>query len=158
MIMKSRLCSLGALFLGISVFGQQHQHEPLLCGTPDISFEKFQEPILFVQSMKASGKTLNATTSGTRYVPVKMHLLGNDDGTKRANDDAINNMLATLNKTFKANNIEFYFAGTSFNKYNNTKVNNREEDEKTFHETNGVKDAINLYVSANLGRIGGYHL
>lgn len=160
MTIKSTLYSLGAIFFSINAYGQQHQHDALLCGTPEISLEQFKEPIAYANQLKASQKNNEKDNSEIRYVPVKVHLLGNDDGTRHANENSVNNMLAILNKSFKANKIEFYFAGTSFNKYNDTKNNTKADksgkEEQKFHNTNGAKDAINLYISSSLNGVGGY--
>lgn len=161
---KITLWSIGALFFSATVMAQSddiHQHSPLVCGTPDISYEEFNAPIEIAAKIKKSRKAENSTTSEIKYIPIKMHLLGNDDGTGYIDENTVNDMLAELNKIFRANqNMEFFFSGTSFNKYadtrNNTKADNTGKEEQEFHNKNGANDAINVYVPQGVGGAGGY--
>lgn len=165
---KKTFLSIGALFFGALAFAQQHGeeghiHSPLTCGTPDISYEEMEKTNAMVARIKALRKVQNAPeANGIIYIPVKMHLFGNDDNTDFADETEVNDMLAELNKIYRKNQkIEFFFAGTSFNKYANSSMNNRGNgslgsEEVEFNKTNGASDAINFYVARSLRGTGGY--
>ena len=92
------------------------------------------------------------------YIAIKMHLIGEDDGWGHANENDVNDMLADLNKNFKDNNIQFYFAGTTLAKYNDSKNNNNNDNtgklDADFHDKYGVNNAINFYVLKHIRGVG----
>lgn len=148
------LLNIIAIFFSIFLYSQQDSGH-LHCGYQEISYKEFQKTIKEAENLKAEisvPKFRNATNE-ISYIPIKVHLLGKDDGTGYADENAINNMLALLNKSYKKHlNIEFYFAGTAFKKYQNSKIYNStsDNDDMTFHHKNGVYDAINLYVQSSV--------
>lgn len=164
MQLKSTFLGAGALFFSALSFAQhteEHIHSPLTCGTPDVSYEEFQAPIAVAAKIRATNK-LAAANASTIYIPIKMHLFGEDDNTGFADENAVNDMIAELSRIYGKNqNIEFFFAGTSFNKYANSAMNNRgtgtsSEEERQFNLTNGATNAINLYVARSVRGTGGY--
>lgn len=164
---KTTILSAGALFFSAFAIAQHHGEEghihTLACGVPDISYEEIQATNAMVAQIKAEKKVLNSTSSdGITYIPVKMHLFGNDDNTDFTDETQVNDMLAELNKIYRKNQkFEFFFAGTSFNKYANSTMNNRgngttSAQEIEFNKNNGATDAINFYVARSLRGTGGY--
>lgn len=101
--------------------------------------------------------------AGITYVPIAMHLFGDDNGTNFADNNQINDALSELNFNFLPNNIQFFFSGVSFNHYPDSYFNDSAqtaEEENAFHTANGATNAINIYMSdyldLNGNAVGGY--
>lgn len=154
--------TISALFFGLSLNAQntdihtETEHN-FSCGAPSVSLAEFQKSnsILSKFRLKDYSKMPSLT-----YIAIKMHLIGEDDGLGHANENDVNDMLADLNKNFKDNNIQFYFAGTTLAKYNDSKNNNNNDNtgklDADFHDKYGVNNAINFYVLKHIRGVGGF--
>lgn len=133
------------------------------CGVPNVS--EISDEVLrmkTIQQLKAIPNLINSNEDAITYVPVKAHLLGEDDGTGYLDSGTINKALARLNNEFHEINIQFYFSGTDFNRYPNSALNDGDPtfaDNANFANINGHNNAINVYFAkvllVNGGSVGG---
>ena len=119
-----------------------------------------QESILKLKKKKANLRTVPANTV---YLPIKVHRIAQNDGTGFISDVDLNIMLANLNKAYLPVNIQFYFSGTNFSTYSNNRLYDGApsmNEYDTFHSTNGVKNAVNVYIPkdvySNGNLVGGF--
>lgn len=127
------------------------------CGTSSEPYAVELQRRETLLQIKSSADYLPRTAGGITYVPIKMNLFGQNDGTQYADPDAINAALAELNKQFAPANIEFYFSGTAFSYFPNTAFNNSFEsigEFQDFHLANGATNAINVYVKSIVFLLG----
>lgn len=109
-----------------------------------------QESILRIKKKKSNFRTIPINTV---YLPIKVHRIAKNDGTDFISDVNLNIMLANLNKTYLPINIQFYFSGTTFSTYSNDRLYDgvpSMNEYETFHVANGVKNAVNLYISKDV--------
>lgn len=133
------------------------------CGTPnptaedEIFFNKFK----LIQK-KASNKTARIQSNAITYLPVKVHIIRNDDGSGGVSIASINDRFAALNRDFLPLGIQFYFCGVGGADGSNTQdfphyINNTTYN-TTIDALNGntyigivstynVNNAINVYLS-----------
>lgn len=119
------------------------------CGVRTYTHENEMERRAVLKNIKADSTGLSNREGVINYVPIKPHLLGNDDNTGYADEGALNYMLAKLNYACRDSNIQFYFSGSSFSKYPNSGMNNGLPGNSTsvFHAQNGVNNAVNCYLA-----------
>ncbi|MCF6133101.1 zinc-dependent metalloprotease [Flavobacterium wongokense] len=119
----------------------------LECGVSsvsDINDELLRRQTL--EQLKAAPNQVNG--NGITYVPIKAHLIGEDDGSGYLDSGSINKALARLNNEFYEINVQFYFSGTDFNRYPNSDLNDGDTtftDNANFSNSNGHNNAINVY-------------
>jgi len=142
--MKKTVFLIILFIIHYSMFGQIWS-----CGNEDEDKKVEIERRLQIQKIKNAHPF--SKSAGINYIAIKMHLFGLDNGTGYLDANSINDALAELNRQFKPINVEFYFSGTDFNYYPNTLFNNANQtsiEDAAFHTTNGVNNAMNLYVSS----------
>lgn len=134
------------LFAGLLIsFGVQAQ---LKCGNPNEDRHFENERNARLSQLTATQRQVNNTPVG---IPVKMHLFTNNDGTTALSQAELNDALAELNRVYQPSGMVFYFAGTTFNSYANSNMNQAllsSQQETNFHSANGVSNAINVYVAS----------
>jgi len=137
----------------------QHQHG--VCGVT------YQQGLVIKERMLNNRKvTPNfvRTRGATSYVPVKIHLVGKDDGTGRAKMDRVLDMLCTLNEGWESADIQFYIKG-EVNYIDNTFLfvhegfsdNPPSSYSAVWDEADSYKvnNAINIFVTSNVGGSNG---
>lgn len=139
MIYIQRLSILVFLCLIASVSPAQSVHS--WCGTIGSETEKIKTRLLANQSM---ARQLVQSRS-TYYVPIKFHLVGQDDGSGRVNYRNLLDQICVLNEDFASAGIQFYIKD-SLNLVNDTQIN-----EDHYHNNNrmGPKrdtGAINVWI------------
>ena len=102
----------------------------------------------------------------TIYVPIKFHLVAEDNGEGRAQEADILTELCLLNEEFADQEIQFYLKG-DFNYINNSTLNNEHyKDGNRIFNRNDDPNAMNVFLvgNANLsereegdGEAGGYY-
>lgn len=156
--MKKVLLLLGlmmALFAAPSY--AQHQHG--VCGVTHEQGLVIKERML--NNRKVTPNFVR-TRGATSYVPVKIHLVGKDDGTGFASVDRVLDMLCVLNEGWETADIQFYLKGdinyiehTAI--YSHTGFNNTNGNVAIWNDANPYKvnDAINVFVTNNVGGSNG---
>jgi len=130
---------LAACFLALPLSAQN-----LPCGVPDQSIDSEMQRRAQLAHTQRIGQTPTIS-----YIPIKMHLFGQNDDTGYASHAEINDALAQLNRYFADANIQFYFSG-SFNHYPNSLFDDSQQTAQQnddFHLSNAATDAINVYMS-----------
>lgn len=123
------------------------------CATGHDSYEVELQRQNLLQQIKAADTYQKRSSNQITYVPIKMSLFGQDDGTGYASADSVNNMLAELNLQYMPANIQFFFSGTSFAYFPSTIFNNSYEslgDMLDFQVANGATNAINVYIKYSI--------
>ena len=147
-----------SLLLMFTFFAATAQELP--CGVGDGTYE---DELVRQQAIAVLKSQYSLPLPTLTYVAVKMHLFGATTAPSYLPAAFINNALAKLNKEFGDFNLEFYFAGTSFNYYPDSYFNSGQQtdiENQNFHNTYGVNNAINVYIQAtvlnNGNSVGGY--
>lgn len=144
---------------GIGLFSMVASAQ-LKCGSADLKVEEEMQRREKLTELRAH---LRQQPSAVTYIPVKMHLFSNADGSEVLTPTELNDGLAELNRQFQPMEIVFYFAGTTLNTYANTNFNQglqTSNQEIVHHNTNGVNNAMNVYVAnvvmSNGDPVGGW--
>ncbi|HEX9980846.1 MAG TPA: zinc-dependent metalloprotease [Flavobacterium sp.] len=101
-----------------------------------------------LQQLKAMPDLMERSQDEIAYIPVKVHLIGEDNNTGYLDTRSVNKALARLNQEFLEINIQFYFSGTDFSRYPNSALNDGDNlfaDTINFTNSNGHNNAINIY-------------
>ncbi len=132
-----------------------------LCGNADVSMESEVLRRETVQHLKSRISMPDAVS--IKYVAIKLHLIGPDDGSVYADKDQINQFLANLNRQFQLAGIVYYFSGVDFNYIPNSQIaysNHTASELSTFKNIHKVDNAINFFVPGaiyiNGTPVGGY--
>lgn len=92
----------------------------------------------------------------TLFVPLKVHIVGRDDGEGYANVDDVLEALCILNEDFAQVNVEFYLVG-GFNFINNTSYYRHNYSVgRVMMSKNNAPNAINCYVVDDPNGVAGY--
>ncbi len=91
----------------------------------------------------------------TLYLPVKLHVVGKNDGTEFANIQQVLEAFCQMNEDFKESEIQFYLAGP-INLIKNTNFHNAGTitTARLFMQQNKVPNAINAYVINSINVCG----
>ncbi|NBB19112.1 hypothetical protein GVN20_07080 [Runella sp. CRIBMP] len=157
--MKKHLYSLFGLIVScIPLFGQN-------CGT---SSPTDADELFFGKFIHKHAKSKNTRAGAVplKYVPVKVHIIRNDDGSGGVDLIALNAKFAELNRAFLPVGLQFYFGGSgSFGGTNpatdsphfinsttyNTTINYSNANTFTgILSAYNVSNAINLYISSTI--------
>ncbi len=100
-------------------------------------------------------------TDVPKYVAVKMHLIGSDEGFGFPDNKDVNIFLANLNRQFQPTGIVFYFSGNDFNYiYNTQAYQGLQTSVRQFEDSHKVSNAINVFIAGNVvlngEDVGGY--
>jgi Secretion system C-terminal sorting domain/Pregnancy-associated plasma protein-A len=138
----------------------------LNCNTPQLTVAQKNSLSNALQGVTTTPPSNAIVINGITHVPIKPHIFGNTDGSGRLNLGVLNNGLATVNRDFLAQNLQFYFCGTQPNYVNNSSYYNLNADVNTGDDLtigNQVNDAINVYFvnsifrgSTNFGGFASY--
>lgn len=134
------------LFASIASFAQ-HELQP--CGTQDgrVDWLKHyqQHPEAYPRSME-----------DTLYMPITVHIVGNDDGSGYFDIKSMLSSFCTLNKDFAASNIQFFIKGP-VRYINNTNYNNHGwQDGAAMIQQHRVARTINCFIVENPADNCGY--
>ena len=97
--MKRCLPIILVLIFGVSLTAQHEHLNP--CGSPAVKSEWLKKYQLHPESYETSRNEII-------YVPLAVHMVGEDNGTKFMSDIALQTALCTLNDDFEQANIHFY--------------------------------------------------
>lgn len=88
-----------------------------------------------------------SNSSGTTYVPIRFHLVRNNDGTGGFDGTQLAALISRLNRIYEPSNISFYLKGTTPNYINDSRYTNLNVlDEDDLANPNDASDALNIYV------------
>ncbi len=92
-----------------------------------------------------------ASERGTVFVPVKFHLVGNDDGTSRVLEYRVLDLLCGWNKNYAPLDYQFYMKG-GFNYINDININTDPRNGFTAASMRSKKDAgaMNVFIVKNI--------
>ncbi|MVM35969.1 hypothetical protein GO755_38505 [Spirosoma sp. HMF4905] len=149
-----------AFALPRAVSAQSIERHGAQCGTESISPADRQA--LEVAAAKALSLKAPGFTSTITYVPIRPHIIRKSDGTGGYSMASLNNVLALTNKYYLQNGsgIQFYFAGTTPDYIDNTRLYNQylqNTDDRTVAPYD-VNNALNQYYvhAFNNAGLGGY--
>ncbi len=147
--MKKALLLLG-LIMAIFAAPTYAQQERNVCGVTHEHGLLIKERLLNNRKITPNfARTRGVTT----YVPVKIHLVGKDDGTGHASPDRVLDMLCILNEGWESAEIQFYLKG-DFNYIDNSFFYAHSgNNDAIANEMNGfrVNNAINVFVTNSAG-------
>ncbi len=128
-----------------------HAQQPHSCATPA---EKSEWLIQYQRNKQAFPRTFD-----TIYVPMTIHLLGNDSGAGYFPLNKVLNAVCELNEDFASSGIRFYIEG-AINYINNTDFWDHESFGPGFQmmETHNVDNTINCYFVENPAEACGYSI
>ena len=151
---------IAALTLVLSAFvALSHaQTTPHQCG---MSHETTQE---IINRLKANKALINEgiiqLRNNTVYVPIKFHLVGKDDGSRRVNESNVLDMLCATNTDFADQNIQFYIKG-DFNYIDNDAVfDNHQQTQRGIMTFSKDNQALNVFLLERVSQnpfVGGYY-
>jgi hypothetical protein len=144
--MKQTLNILVLLLLCLPTFmNGQSNNVKEQCGT---DFTPEMEARLLQNIATAKRLNLPSVSRTTTYVPVKVHLVGNNDGTQRADKNRVFTALCALNQRYADQDMVFYLAGIY--DLNNTILNNHSNVSAAQFQMslrkNQHNNAINIFV------------
>ena len=86
--------------LSLQAFAQ-HNHQRGVCGTTEIDMERLKANIAYAKANPLQSRM-------TTYIPVRYHLIGEDDGTGAASPNDILDLMTAVNVDFAQYNLHFY--------------------------------------------------
>ena len=97
-------------------------------------------------------------TDDTLFVPIKVHIVGTDEGLGYASESFVRNAFCGLNESFKQAAIQFYIAG-EFNYIDNTEWYDHESfgPGREMIEFNNLPGVLNSYIVQTAGGACGYY-
>ncbi|HQW54785.1 MAG TPA: T9SS type A sorting domain-containing protein [Saprospiraceae bacterium] len=115
----------------------------------DIFTSRLQENILAVE------QNLYPRNNAVVYIPIRFHVVSNDNGSGGASNKSIMKMLCRLNANYLPINIQFYIKD-QFNTFSNSTVFNSPMSNAANTKMNSVRDkkALNIYVTGSAGEEG----
>ncbi|TVQ49596.1 MAG: T9SS C-terminal target domain-containing protein [Saprospirales bacterium] len=143
-------------FLGIILFqhlsfSQNNENQFIHCGTePYLS----EELIYYQQNLN----NYRFLSDDTLYIPIKVHILGTDEGSGYASESLVRNAFCGLNQSFEQVNVQFYLVG-DFNYINNSGWYEHENfaPGRNMIQTNNVPGVLNSYVVRTAAGACGYY-
>ncbi len=126
----------------VAGWAQLHPH----CGTSLETFQKIEQRLIANKLALQQNPVANARST-TTYIPIKLHLVGNDDGTGRANYRNVLDQLCLLNEVFQEFDMSFYIKD-GFNVVNDTRINSNQASFTIRNRMRSHKDenALNVWV------------
>lgn len=158
--MRLKLSTLIFLFAGLSLFGQRdggendqsdkiyHENE---CLTPSISYDKWIEGLDLENAVFRKN-------SGMTQLPIRAHIVTQNDGTGGLPLADLNEALANLNNKYFEASIEWYLADVNYIASTAYYDFNASTDENPMCNTYVIDDAVNVFFvnSINGGGVCGY--
>lgn len=93
---------------------------------------------------------------GTAYVPIKFHLVANDDGSTKMKESGVFDVLCGLNANYSSVGLQFYISD-GFNYINDTRINTLPKDGFTalYIKSKKVTNAINIFLVTDIDEASG---
>ncbi len=150
------MCRFLILVVGILLshnltFSQSDEAQLIPCATePYLS-----EELLYYQQNLNNYRFLS---NETLYIPIKVHVVGTDEGKGYASESLIRDAFCGLNESFEQVNVQFYIAG-EFNYINNSAWYEHENfgPGRDMIQFNNVPGVLNSYVVRTAGGACGYY-
>ncbi|TYA71460.1 T9SS type A sorting domain-containing protein [Seonamhaeicola marinus] len=101
-------------------------------------------------SKQANFSQKNATSLYVNYIPVKIHIIRDNNGAKGLNISKLENALGTLNESFEGSDLEFFICGDIDYIDASEYVVIKKGEIDDLLESNNVENVINLYFSPSL--------
>jgi len=137
-----------------------------VCGTSASEFETIRTRLIQNKKYLKDNQNIARSRSAVTYVPVKFHLVGEDDGSGRIDVTKVFDQLCILNETFEEFELQFYIKD-GFNEVNNSGIfgtasSGRESLDMQFERD---RQAINVWIIEDAtppntileGRVLGYY-
>nr|MBS0037667.1 zinc-dependent metalloprotease [Saprospiraceae bacterium] len=142
---------IGLLVFTSGVFSQTTYSDLLPCATPPHKDEK----LTYYQSNLGNYRFL---TADTLLIPIKIHIVGTDEGTDYANEDFVVQAFCILNEYFEQASIQFYIHG-DINYINNTEWYDHENFEpgRDMIAFNNYPGMLNSYIVQRAAGACGYY-
>ncbi|MGV3559977.1 GEVED domain-containing protein [Larkinella arboricola] len=146
--MKSSFFYLLLFCLIVTITNSSAQH---FCAHSSASVEQIHQTRLVLKQYQATVKNKRVATVPLTYIPLKVHLVRNNDGTGGAQVSSLMTALAGMNTQFLPAGIQFYLVGATPNLINNSSAYNLEwSTNQSFITTNRDPAAANLFVVNSL--------
>ncbi|MBK8722018.1 MAG: T9SS type A sorting domain-containing protein [Saprospiraceae bacterium] len=144
--MRNIFFSLLLLFVGSNLMAQR-------CGVTPEDNMKITIDLLKNKADVAKGIIYER---GTAYVPIKFHLVANDDGTTKVAESKIFDLLCGLNANYSNVGLQFYISD-GFNYINDTRINTTPKDgfSALFIKAKKVSNAINVFIVTDIDEASG---
>lgn len=133
------------------------------CGTI-VSKENELEFLKLLPKIKESERDFQMRSSGTNslrfvnYVPIKAHVLRQDDGSGGLTENQLNEAIAEMNVIYADAELEFFLCG-GINYIDNTDYYNfNRSEESSLTGANNVNDVINIYFANRVTSATGSNL
>ena len=136
MKLLSRLCIIGAIVFASNIISAQN----FPCATDQS--DAFMEDL--IRNKKNWDKVIQKGAV-ERFIPIQFHSFGNNDGSGKLGNAAIQEALCLINERFDSLETRFYMAGP-VDERNNTSVNNNAEANHSFFRSIRNSTALNVYV------------
>ena len=158
---KNLLLLIALVFgFGSAAFAQDHNHDHTsICGTVGEYAEMVTERLLENQAAIRAGKLPQGRD--IEYVPIRFHLVGQNNGNGRVSESRVFDQLCALNDDYEETDIQFYLSegsnGSLFSYINNDNVyaNPGLPASGLFMSQARVNNAINVYICNNATPPGG---
>ncbi len=141
-----------ALIFSADLFSQEiNSKPPHLCGTPPDRDER----LIYYQQNLGNYRFL---TDDTLFIPLKIHILGKNDGTGYVSRTLVEESFCNLNEVFLHTGIQFFIKG-DFNYIDNTDWYSHDSFSagERMILSNNVPDALNSYFVDNAAGACGYY-
>ena len=132
---KLLLASCLTLFTASFLFAQS-DHPAGWCGTPAVKSD-------WLTDFQRNPEIYSFTRGGTEYVPMTIHVVGDDDGNGYFAEPNILEAFCVLNEDFAQVNIQFYIAGEI------NYLNNSNWFEHNFNQGEQMMNINNVFGTAN---------
>ncbi len=140
------------ILLPYVIFSQQPNGQ---CGLHPAEADQIIERLI---RNRNAGYDVAAARTTTTYLPVKIHLVADNEGEGRMSEQRALDMLCLLNHEFESWDIQFYLHG-GFSYPDNSVIHTHSEPfAAVWQLANGYKaeDAINIFVASTINEIGVY--
>ena len=137
-----------------------------VCGTSASEFEIVRNRLIQNKAYLKENKGIASSRNAVTYVPIKFHLVGEDNGTGRIGINRVLDQLCVLNETFEEFELQFYLSN-GINEVNNSGIfgtvsTGRESLDMQFERD---RQAINIWILDDAtptnttleGRVLGYY-
>ena len=115
----------------------------------------------FIENRKHWNETISRS-SMSRFIPVTFHLIGNNDGSRKASEELALEGLCILNESFEISGSNMFFYLKGFNELNNTTINNNAFSAGFLINQQTDNQSINIFIVNDIsfdgtGRILGFY-
>ncbi|MEM9823222.1 MAG: zinc-dependent metalloprotease [Bacteroidota bacterium] len=144
-----RLCCVSLCLIIFFLTYQMGQAQTATCVTPHL--DQMKDRLQHNQSMNWT----TAQPEAIQYVPLKFHLVADDNGQNRIPDIQVLDMLCILNDTYEDQEIQFYFLDGTFNYINDTDIHQQPNSQTNALKNHRIANAINIFITESTGITGG---